>query len=193
MEKDPNLYQYNILKEDFFKILKSERLEVFEGLLNGKLIEQEKYKDTYYISNPKKVLENLDNDIKRGEISYRYINLFYSKENELKEEEKLLSKLKIIALNQEDNAKIYFSIIDKYYSEIQKVLKDLHIILDDLLYFFFNKESKQINKIKDIIEDIENGQLNCYKNKYVNQIEEIKEKYLKDAQIRNLKKKVQYL
>ena len=179
-----NIDKYNIQKEDFMKFEKNDNLRVFEGLLNGGYIENELYKNINYIFYANKVLEDLDNDIKEGKISYRDISIFYSKK-----EEKLISRLKIIAKNKEEIAKNYFSIIDKYYNEIQNVFNDLQIILEDLFLFFFNKESEEIDKIKDIIEDMKNGLLNCYESKYVDKIKEIKKKYLKDAQIRNSKKK----
>ena len=88
------------------KFEKNDNLQVFEGLLNGGYIDNDSYKDTYYISYADKVLEDLDNDIKEGKISYKDISIFYSKEkeNELKEEEKLISRLKIIALNSNDKS-----------------------------------------------------------------------------------------
>ena len=90
-----NLDKYNIQKEDFMKFEKNDNLQVFEGLLNGGYIDNDSYKDTYYISYADKVLEDLDNDIKEGKISYRDISIFYSKkeeENELKKKENELKK-----------------------------------------------------------------------------------------------------
>ena len=189
--------KYNIQKEDFMQLDENDNLILFKGLLEDKIIENENYKDTYYVDHALKELKELDNEINKLEIKYRDISLFCNEDleenkkdnKEDNKENKLKTRLKIIALNNEEKAEKYYSLIFDNYSEIRKILNDLQTILEDFLLFFPNTENENIGRVREIINEIKAGKLNCYKEKYVDKINELTTKYLDKAKERFLKKK----
>ena len=158
-----NINNYNIQKEDFLKFEENDRLKLFKGLLYKKYIEKEEYQNTDYVQNAMMNIKELQNDILTGNILYKEISPFYNEKNN-----KIYSRLDIIALNSNEDYKKYKTKINNYYSSITIILKDLQLILEDLLIFYYNEEREKINKLKDIIKTIKNGVLNYYEKHYAN-------------------------
>jgi predicted mannosyl-3-phosphoglycerate phosphatase (HAD superfamily) len=94
------------------------------------------------------------------------INIFYSNKPEEKLEQKLLERMTTLNLNSKEKGEKSKKQIDNFYLAINLVINDLQAILEDLLEFYFNKESQNIEEIKAIINDLKKGKLNCYLNKY---------------------------
>ena len=84
-----------------------------------------------------------------------------------------------------------FDIIDKYYLKINNILDDLKIILEDFFLFFEKKEKKNIILLKNIIEEIKNGNLNYFEeNKKKNiDVEELINNFKNEVINRNFLRK----
>ena len=175
-----NITSYNIQKENFLELEENDNLLLFKGLLDKEYIEKNEYENTSYVKNIKTTIKEIENNIKNGEILYKDISKFY---NEAEKEHKnniLYDRLKLIALNKEQNNKIYKDKIDNYYSKINETLDDLNLINEDLIEFYYNEKSEDIEKIKKIIDEIKNGKLNIYE-KYNKEIDDFKSKYMNEA------------
>ena len=64
--------KFKIEKYEFWKKEESEKLKLFKGLLErNSIIKKEDYEKTEYARETKDVIEDINNDIINGEISYR--------------------------------------------------------------------------------------------------------------------------
>ena len=189
-----NINDYNIQKENFFELEEKNCLKVFKGLLEEKFIENPKYQNTSYVQNVKTITKELVDNIKDGKILYTDINRFYDdadakNENENKKKDNILyDRLKLIVLNKEKDYENYKAKIDNYHSKITEILEVLKLINEDFLDFYYKSKSKDIQKIKDIINSIKTGELNVYEN-YINDFNDFNSKYMKTAKIRSKEKK----
>ena len=181
-----SINMYNIQKEYFLKAEEEDNLKLFKGLLEEKYLEKNEYQNTSYVKNSITIISEIEDNIKKGEILYKDISKFYNSDE--KENNILYDRLKLIALNKEEDYHNYKKIIDDYYSKINQILNDLVLINEDLMEFFYNEKKKDVDRIKIIIEEIKNGKLNDYK-KYNNEIENFISEYKKSANSRSTKKK----
>ena len=83
-------------------------------------------------------------------------------------------------------------IIDDCYSIINLAIKDLQVILDVLLKFYYNKEHRNIEDIITVINDLKNGKLNCFEKKYTKKYILYRENYEEKANERALKRKIKF-
>ena len=169
-----NINKYTIQKEDFLSLEETDNLKLFKGLLDQGFIKDEKYHNIYYFQNSIFIVNNLENEINKGELLYGNIIKF---NNNIDKENKLYSRLILISLNSDKDAKKYLEKINYYCSTINRILKDLHLIREYFLEFYYSTEKENIEKIENIIKEIENGKLNCYEKKYFSDIENLKLKY----------------
>ena len=166
-----NIDDYIIRKEEFLEQQENAKMILFKALLDEKILEKPEFQDTYYAQKVVSTINKIQNEIIKGEILYRDISKFYNNDENDKEKQKILlyQRLVIISLNKQNEAKKLFDIIDKYYIKINNILEDLKIILEDFFLFFKKKEKKNIILLKNIIEEIKDGNLNYFeKNKKKN-------------------------
>ena len=176
--------KFKIEKYEFWRKEESENLKLFKGLLERKnSIKAEEYEMTEYARETKDVIEDVYNDIINGEISYKDINYFYNNNKK----DTLYERLLLINLNDLDSANKSQKTLDEYIDNINKILNDLILINADLVQFLYNKESETIKILNDIMANINNGQLNFYKNiydTYNDLVLKFKEKAVKRALIK---------
>ena len=179
-----NIDEYIIKREELLEPQENEKMKLFIGLLNEKILEKPEFQETYYVEKVVSAISKVQNEITNGEILYRDISKFYSDEGNdeenTKEKQKdlLFQRLCYISLNKKEDAKKLLDIIEKYYSRINIILNDSKIVLEDFLIFFKNKQKENIKSLKIFIDEIKNGSLNYYeKNKNKN---ENVEKLIKD-------------
>ena len=175
-----NIDEYIAKREDFLEPQENEKMKLFKGLLNQKIIEKPEFQDTYYVQKVITTIKKLQSQITNGEILYRDISKFYSNEMNDKEKQKdiLFQKLVIISLNNQEEAKKLFDTIDKYYSKINSILNDSKIVLEDFSIYFKKNQKDNIQTLKSFREEIQNGNLN-YQEKNENKSKEI-EKLIKN-------------
>ena len=183
-----NIDKFIIEKEDFFTLNENDKLNLFKGLLDEKYLKKEEYKNTYYVQSASSVIDELKNDIKKGEILYKNISIFYNEKNNQKENNKLYDRLKMIALNNNEDYENYKDILDKYYSSINNILDELQFINEDFLDFYYNTKKDIIDQLKKIIDEIKNGKLNVY-DKWLKEANNYITEYKSKAQARAIKKK----
>ena len=179
--------KFTIQKKDIFQIEESENLTLFKGLINEKYLEKEEYKNNEYFINSLSLLNQIKNSIEINEITYNDIYLFYNK-NEQRNEPLLLSRLKLIFLNEE-GVEHYMDIIDKNYNEINNILNDLELILNNFKKYYANKESENIKLLEELINNIKNSKFNNYKNNYSDKYSKFISNYKNKAKEIALKEK----
>ena len=179
--------KFTIQKKDIFQVEESEKLTLFKGLLNEKYLEKEEYKNNEYFINSLSLLNQIKKSIEINEITYNDIYLFYNK-NEQRNEPLLLSRLKLIFLNEE-GVEHYMNIIDKNYNEINNILNDLELILNNFKNYYANEESENIKLLEELINNIKNSKFNNYKNNYSDKYNKFISNYKNKAMERALKEK----
>ena len=207
------IVKYNIKKEDFFSLNETENYKLFKSLLDKNFIQKKEYESIPYFQNSISIIKQLQKEIKDEEILFKDINRFFIKkkiqnndEDEIidinkskiitlliNEGEKiLLSRLNTIYLNKKEEAEQSKEMINKNYYEIKTIINNLQIILRDLQEFLPIKEKENIEILKNMIKDLLNGELNCYKINYKEKSNKIIGEYLKPAEERIIMKKSQF-
>ena len=148
------------------KLEDTDKYKLFKGLLENNYLSKKEFQNTYYIQNSIDITNKLIRDIENGELTLGEISTFYSNKPEDKLEGKLLGRMTSLSLNSKEKGERLKRTIDNYYSAINLVLSNLQVILEDLLGFYLNKESKNIEEIKIIINDLKKGKLNCLEKIY---------------------------
>ena len=184
-----NMEKYNIKKEDFLKLEETDNYKLFKGLLDNNYINKKEIQNTFYIQKIKDFSNKLIKDIEQGELTLGEISIFYTNKPEDKLEQKLLERMTYLNLNSKEKGAKLKKVIDKYYSDINLVINNLQVILEDLLEFYFNKESKNIEEIKTIINELKYGKLNCLEKNYSERYSFYVSAYKEKASERALKRK----
>ena len=161
-----NMEKFYIKKEDFLKLEDTDKYKLFKGLLDKHYLEKKEIQNTYYIQNITDTTNKLKKDIEQGELTLGEISIFYSNKPEDKLEQKLLERMIALNLNSKEAGEKSKKLIDSFYSSINLVISELQGILEDLLEFYLNEESKNIEELKIIINDLKKGKLNCLEKKY---------------------------
>jgi hypothetical protein len=81
-----NIDEYIVKREEFLEPQEKEKMKLFKGLLNEKIIEKPEFQETYYVEKVVTTISKLQSQITNGEILYRDISKFYS--NEVNDKEK---------------------------------------------------------------------------------------------------------
>ena len=94
-----NIDEYIVKREEFLEPQEKEKMKLFKGLLNEKIIEKPEFQETYYVEKVVTTISKLQSQITNGEILYRDISKFYSNEVNDKEKQKdlLFQRLVIIS------------------------------------------------------------------------------------------------
>jgi len=179
-----NLKEVIIKKEEFFE-LESKNMKLFQGLFERKILLGNEFSSTAYVKNNIVLLSSLQKDIEEGNIYYKEIIHFYSKNKQ----EELNKKLLLISSNNKELALKLQKIIDNYMKEIEVIKNDLTLVYNDLKEFLFDSQKDDINILVDIIYKINNGYLNCYEKNYKEQCKDLINTYKEKAQLRTLMKK----
>jgi len=187
-----NMDKFYIKKEDFLKLEDTDKYKLFKGLLDKNYLEKKDMENTYYLSNITEVTNKLKRDIEQGELTFGEISIFYGNKPEEKLDQKLLERMTTLNLNSKEKGEKSKRIIDNFYSAIDLVINDLQIILEDLLEFYLNKESKNIEEIKTIINDLKKGKLNYLENKYTQRYSFFVATYKEKADEKAQKKKSKF-
>ena len=189
-----NIDEYIVKREEFLEPQENEKLKLFIGLLNEKILEKPEFQDTYYVQKNISTISELQSEITEGKILYSDISKFYNNDDNDKEKQKnfLIQRLVIISLNKQEDGKKLFDIIDNYYSNINNILDDLKIVLEDFLFFFKKKEKENIKLLKEFIESIKSGSLNYYEKNKNKKVEELINNNKDEAKNRNFLKKSEF-
>ena len=187
-----SLEKYYIKKEDFLKLEDTDKYKLFKGLLENNYLDKQEFQNTYYIQNSIDITNKLIRDIEKGELMLGEISTFYNNKPEDKLQDKLLERMTSLCLNSKEKGEKYKRIIDNFYSAINLVINDLQLILEDLLEFYLNKESKNIEEIKTIINELKTGKLNCYEKKYTQRYSFFVSTYKDNADKRAIKRKSKF-
>ena len=183
-----------INEEDFLEIENKESFIFFKGLLDNRIICNEKFDIIYYIKNAKEKAEILHKKLKSKdeELEWEKIYAFYNERGNIEEKEKKVKafseKLLAICLNDEKESSSIKSEYDNLISTIKKICDSLKIILDDFVRFFGESQRENIESIKKYIKNLSSDSINYYHNNQ-EQIDELIEKYEKEAKGRYEKNK----
>ena len=180
-----NIEKYNIQKEEFWRIEESDNYILLNKLLTEGFLQNEELSQSKYIEKTINVISSIQQDIKNGEIRFEYINIFFA----TGKSEELLKRLNTIYLNNKEQAEKAKIVLCNSINIINKDIKDLQVIYEDLSEFLSVKEKETLSKINEIKEEIKNGNINVYENKLKDEIKKIIEKYKNKAEERTLKKK----
>ena len=184
--------KFCIKEEDFLKIEENEKLKFFKGLVDEKLLEKaNQYKGAVYISKAFLAISSLEAKIENYDIKFSDLSLYFQDETKNKLEEILKNRFNYIYTSEVDKAKKMFDKLKKKYYEIKEIIKELEMVVRDFSYFFYNSRKKDIKKIAGIIMNLKSESLNYFDNNCKNDYNNYK-KYLKDAKIRNKKKKSKF-
>ena len=187
-----NINKLIIKEEDFFRPEENDRLKFFKGLVKEKLLEKAyQYKGAIYISKALMTISSLEAKIQNDEITFTTLSSYFTDEQNDKLEEPLKERLNYIyLLDKNKSEKNFKKLKDKMY-EIRTKIKNLELIYRDFSDFFYTSHFEDIIKLAEICTHLKMDNLNYFdkncKNDYNNY-----EKYLKDAQIRNKKKKSKF-
>ena len=185
-----SINKYTLQRKDIFQKEESENLKFFKLLLDRNEIDKDEYKRTNYLIESLSLIYEIKANIEENEISYNDIYSFYSKNTEKMENEDLLiSRLKIIFLNDKKETEKYKDIIDRHYYEIKNILDELELILNDFKEFYPIKERENIKSLEDMINNMKNCYLKSYKEKYSEKYNKYISFYKKGTEERNLRKK----
>ena len=171
------LDNFSIDKKDFFTLEETDNLLVFKELFNYNFLEEEILGNSNYYITYIAFMRKLSKDLDKLDIEYSYVDKFYS-ENKT---DILYKRLLLIGKNDENVIKSYKEKIDKAMEDINNILKDFEYILHFLLFFFSETQKDNIKKIEEYRDEIKNGKLNCYKEKYQFYLD-IKREFGKEAE-----------
>jgi len=175
-------------EKDFLEIERSQKYDLFKGLLDLEIFKNEKFKSIYYIERIKAITLDIQKKLISGEMKWIEISPFYepnANEEEKKRKEIALSdKLLSIFLKDENKANKIKSDLDEYNITIKNKLNSLNIILEDFLGFFNKSQESNIKDLKELIKDLSSGPINSY-DKKKEKIENLINQYEEEARKRN--------
>jgi len=187
-----NINKLIIKEQDFFRPEENDRFKFFKGLVKEKLLEKVyKYKGAIYISKALMTISSLETKIQNYDISFTTLSTYFPDEPNSKLEELLKERFNYIYLLEKDKTEKNFQRLkDKMY-EIKDKIKNLELIYKDFSYFFYISKKEDMKKLAEIIVHLKMDSLNYLDKNCKNDYSNYK-KYLKDAQIRNKKKKSKF-
>ena len=172
--------KFIIKPKEILEIEETENFKLFKELMISGYFFTKELLETIYIKESNIVITGLHENIEKGEILFTVINEFYY-ENKA---DLLYDRLKVICRNDENEAKILKLKLDEEITTIKEALKNLQLILDDFILFFYytHKEDRAI--LNEIIEKIKTGKINCFSSKLSNDYKKYSDKYKSIAEKR---------
>ena len=161
-------YLYNIKDIDKFKFL--------EGIIDKKLMEKQILVN--YINKNRLNISNILKNIKKGEINYNQINIFFLE----KEEEILKKRIKLMAkfIDKSEEYEDLFHELEQKIKEINIKIDKLKVVKIKLKVYYPTEKSIEIQNIEKVLDEIESKKIEYFLNN-----EEI-EKYLNLQEIKDL-------
>ena len=183
-----NVNKFIIKEEDFFSPEETENYKFFKGLVkNNFLADEAQNKGDNYISQVKTVISSLEEKIKKFDISFNGLSIFFPDIATGKSEITLKERLSYLNLGDENKAKKDFDIIKSKILEIKNYIKDLEIINRDFSDFFYSSRSGDIKALNILINTLKNQNLNYFDKNCKKEYDNYK-KFLKDAKTRERNK-----
>ena len=170
--------KFILTKDDFFILEETDNFKIYKTLFNNNYLEEGKICDSYYTSYLS-ILFRITTDLDNLDIEYNYINEFYSEQNNVKNI--LYERLLLISNKDEKIANKYLENIDKCIDDINNLFKNFEIILKYLKFFFSESQKKNIEKIEEIIQNINTKNINYYKTIYQYFLD-MKNEFLEEAE-----------
>ena len=176
-------------EKDFLSKNNTEKYKLFKGLLDNGFITNNNYKSLYYISESKKIIENLQKNFKSDELKLDWIKQYYfDSKNRERNEKDFEEKLLTIFLNDKKESFLIKLKCENEISKIKKQVESMKLILEDFMENFQENQKNNIIIIKSYIKNIYSGSLNYYeKNKEI--IDNLINKYEQDSRKRYILKR----
>ena len=177
---------YIITENDFLSLEETENYKLYKGLIDNKIIDKEfAYKGATYVTKAQMTISSLEEKIKKFEIKYSEISVFFQNE---KNKNILKERLLYLNILDENKQQKSFAYLEQKYKEIKNKIDDLELIYSDFRDFFYQKHEQDLKKLTEICFHLKNESLNYYEK---NVVEDYKNysKYLDEAKKRqNLKR-----
>jgi hypothetical protein len=183
------LDKYIIKEEDFFHIEATDNYIIYKNLVKKDLLKNTQGKKNNYISKTLDLVLNLQEKLKKNEVNYKTIIVFFIDDKSI---ELLEKRIKYIFFNDKENkSNEIFTNIKSKINEIRTYIENLEKILSYLLDFYSESSThkkEDIESISDIIEKLKDCNI-CNFEKKQNENKKYITKYLEDAKKIELKKK----
>ena len=155
------LSNYKPTKEDFFSKEEKENIKLFNNLLKMNFLTREKLSDCYYLNQCNSFIDNLINDLKEGNIEYKYINHYYinNKTNIF------YGNLQLITKNDKEKETDIKNKVDEWIKNINEIYEDLNLI-GEYLKLFYPSEKYVNDKIDSILKNKNEKYINYYTSLY---------------------------
>ena len=178
--------KYIITENDFLSPEETENYKLYKGLIDNKIIDKEfSYKGATYVTKVQMTISSLEEKIKKFEIKYSEISVFFQNEKN-----KNILKERLLYLNILDEIKQQknYANLEFKFKEIENKIDDLELIYSDFRDFFYQSHEQDLKKLTEICFNLKNESLNYYEKKVVEDYKNYS-KYLDEAKKRqNLKK-----
>ena len=161
-----NFDYYLIKEEEILEVKESENIKLLKGLLNNEMYTTGGISLNKYINHTNEILSIVRVKIESNEILYKDLQPFFQDKNT---EQNFYNRMLIIYLNNEAMAKETYNKIKVNFNRMKKDICGLKYLLEDKEFFFKHSQKDNIEKLTKLIESIENGNYNNYKEK-VNEI-----------------------
>ena len=178
-----NMNQYIITENDIFQKDETENFKVLEGLKKLGIFDENNndIEKTEYISSSNIKISNTIQKIKELNVSYLLANYNFDD----KFEEVFYNRLLVISSNEEEAIKCK-ELIKKYITVIKGALDILESILNDLNFFYKNKNKNDIIGIYELINKIKNDAISKFLSKYNKEYEDYRVKFQKEVEERKI-------
>ena len=157
-----NFELYMINEDEFLQVKESENIKLLKGLINNEIFPTGGQYFQKYFNHTNEKISIVRTKIETHKITYKEIEPFFEDKNT---EQNFYSRLLIIYLNDEDSAKKNYNIIKDNFNKMKKDIICLKYLLEDKEFFFKHSQKDTIVKLSELIESIENGNYNFYKDK----------------------------
>ena len=161
------LDNYSISKDDYFNLIENDNLKIYKALLDNNFLKENKLNDSMYYISVISYNYKLNQELKKGEIEYYYINNFYS----VNKKDIFYERLLLISSNNKEIADINKKNIEENIKKIDDIMNDLNIIYNYLKSFYPKTQKDNIQKISKIKKDILDNNLLYYtkiETEYIN-------------------------
>ena len=187
-----NINNYIIKEDEFLMPEETQNYKFFKGLLKNNLFETAfQYKGENYISKCFEVISSLESKINSYDINYNVLSIFFQNEKNDKLENMLYERLLSIYLLDENKSKKNLENIKTKVKEVTNYIKDLESIYRDIADFFYCSMPNDIEKLGKLCYYLKNENLNYFEKNCKADYDNYK-KYLKDAKIRENKKRSKF-
>ena len=173
--------KYKLQEKDIFSLEESENMKLIHGLLSTDFFNSKDEFAVEYKESNEKILNQIKNRIDNYDIKYNEIQHFFQdKKSELAFKNRLL----IIYLMDDELSNEKYLLIKECFQEVTEEINDLKLLIKDNNFFFKNSKNIDVNKVNQLIENIERNNLNYIKSNQ--EIKDYKNKII-EAKIRSSK------